>query len=328
MFRKATRQRARARVAIDGPAKAGKSFTALRLAFALGKRVAAIDTEFGSLSKYAGESPDGIPFDFDVLELKQFGPDDYVQAIKAAQSYDVLVIDSLSHAWVGVGGALDQKDQAVAKGANNFTAWAKVSPGHARMIDAILACPCHVVATMRSKMEYVLEESVNKAGKTVQTPKKIGLAPVQREGMEYEFDLLLSVDQDHHAVVHGSRCSEMDGKNATKPGAAFFAPYVEWLGKGDSVPVLTPAVLAPSPPPTPAPTFTPSANGQQPSAKATEQQLEQLGKLRAHVFLEKKVEGEQAKALWKQVLADFNVTTAKDLTTDQADELLKKLSPF
>src|SRR4051812_12869061 len=99
VFKKALREQARARVAIDGPAKAGKSFTALRLAFALGRKVAAIDTEFGSLSKYAGASPDGEgPFDFDVVELKKFAPDQYIAAIHDAESsgYEVLVIDSLS----------------------------------------------------------------------------------------------------------------------------------------------------------------------------------------------------------------------------------------
>src|SRR5262249_49178801 len=152
----------------------------------------------------------------------------------------------------------------------------------------------------------------------------------QREGMEYEFDLLLSVDQSHHAVVHGSRCSDMDGKSATKPGAAFFAPYVEWLGRGDSLPpvVAQPAgAVAFSPAPAgqsngtthSTPALTPALAAAAP-AKATQEQLAEMATLRSLLFTNRKVEGEAAAALWKQALADFNVTSAKELTAEQADE--------
>ena len=231
-FQRATRTQARARVAIDGPAKSGKSKTALRLAFSLGKKVAAIDTEFGSLSKYADDSDEGEgPYTFDVCNLRTFSPDSYTAEIQAAErtGFDVLIIDSLSHAWVGEGGALDIKDR---QGGNSFVAWQKVTPIHRRMIDAILASRLHVIATMRSKTEYVLEEEINRNGKTVQVPKKIGMAPVQRDGTEYEFDMLLSMNQAHLCTVTGSRCPAMDGKSTVKPGAEFFRPYVEWLGLG------------------------------------------------------------------------------------------------
>jgi hypothetical protein len=237
-FKKATRAQARARVAIDGPAKAGKSFTALRLAFTLGRKVAAIDTEFGSLSKYAGEAPDGIPFDFDVMELTNFRPSNYIDAINAAAAggYEVLIIDSLSHAWVGEGGILDQADKS--KTTNKFTDWAKLTPQQRALVDAILAAPIHIIVTMRSKMEYVLETQNGK-----QVPRKVGMAPVQREGMEYEFDLLLTLDNDHHCVVGGSRCSAMDGQTSAKPGAKFFAPFAIWLGQGAPVEAAVPATV-------------------------------------------------------------------------------------
>ena len=50
------------------------------------------------------------------------------------------------------------------------------------MVDAILQSKCHVVVTMRSKMEYVQEK--NSDGRTV--INKVGMAPIQRSGMEYE----------------------------------------------------------------------------------------------------------------------------------------------
>lgn len=231
MFQKATRKQLRGRVAFDGPSGSGKTLTGLRCAFALGKRIAVIDTECGSASKYQGEKFDGNVFDFDVLELTHFACTEYTTAIQAAgkEGYDVLLIDSLSHAWSGEGGALDMKDK---QGGNSFTAWAKITPMHRRMIDSILQSPCHVVATMRSKTEYVLE--TNDRGQAV--PKKVGMAPVQREGVEYEFDLYGSLDLTHTVTITKSRCPALADQMSVKPGAAFFEPFVRWLGAGEAAP--------------------------------------------------------------------------------------------
>lgn len=104
-FRPAVRRKTKLRMAFCGPAGSGKTYTALRQAFALaahcGGRVAVIDTEHGSASKYQGESPDGIPWEFDVRELTDFSPTAYTEAIVEAGrlGYAVLVVDSLSHAW-------------------------------------------------------------------------------------------------------------------------------------------------------------------------------------------------------------------------------------
>jgi hypothetical protein len=78
----------------------GKTYSALSIASHLGKSIAHIDTEHGSASKYADL------FTFDTCELTSFHPQNYIDAINAASgSYDVLIIDSLSHAWMGKDGA-------------------------------------------------------------------------------------------------------------------------------------------------------------------------------------------------------------------------------
>lgn len=235
MFKKATRQQSRLRMTIDGPAGGGKTYTALRCAFALAKggKVAGIDTERGSMSKYTGEAPDGFPWDFDVLNLTTFAPGNYIEAIfNASQAgYAVLVIDSLSHAWEGKGGALEMRDKAAdgQKTRNDFTAWRSVTPEHNRMVDAILQAPMHVITTMRSRMEYVQEVSAE-TGKT--TIRKVGLSPIQRPGMEYEFDVVADVDIDHCIHISKSRCSALADANATRPGPSFWAPLVAWLETG------------------------------------------------------------------------------------------------
>jgi hypothetical protein len=246
MFKPVSREQTRLRLAIDGPSGSGKTYTALRFAHALagpGGRVALIDTEHHSAAKYEGESPDGIQWKWDQCDLAHFAPGAYEDAIRTAgrNGYDVLVIDSLSHAWIGVGGALDQVDKS--KSANSFAAWRDVSPQHTAMVEAILRCPCHVIVTLRSKMEYVLEP--DERGKMI--PRKVGMKPVQREGVEYEFDVICDMDLDHTMRVSKSRCSTVDGAIVNKPSGAWIDRVKEWLQSGakPSVPATQEPVPAP-----------------------------------------------------------------------------------
>jgi hypothetical protein len=231
-FKPATREKLRLRMAIEGPSGAGKTFTALRAATALGESIAVINTESKSIQKYIGEKPDGVPFEFAVDELTTFAPSTYTESIIEAgkAGFDVLIIDSLSHAWEGEGGALDQVDRS--RDNNRFTAWKDVTPQHRRMIDAILRSPCHVIVTMRTKTEYVVEQ--NAQGKMA--PKKIGMKPIQREGMEYEFDVVADLNVEHVMTISKTRCSAFDGLVVAKPGRSTFAPLVEWLEDGIAAP--------------------------------------------------------------------------------------------
>ena len=228
MFQKATKKQSKLRLTIDGPAGSGKTYTALRFAHQIadGAKIAYIDTERGSASKYVGENPDGIPWDFDVLELIQFSPEKYTEAIVAAgkMGYSVLIVDSLSHAWEGTGGALDIKQKA----GESWSAWRHVTPIHNRMVDTILQSPCHVITTMRSRIEYVQE--TDSKGKV--SIKKVGLSPIQRPGMEYEFDIVCDIDYSHVMVVSKSRCSAVADMTVEKPGPGFIGPVIEWLKSG------------------------------------------------------------------------------------------------
>lgn len=258
MFQQASKQQSKLRMTLDGPAGSGKTYTALRFGHALtaayGGKIAFVDTERGSGSKYVGECPDGIPWAFDVLNLVVFSPEKYTEAINAAArlGYSVLIIDSLSHAWEGQGGALEMKQRA----GDSWSAWRNITPIHNRMVDAILQSPCHVITTMRSRMEYLPETDSN--GKIVNI-RKVGLSPIQRPGMEYEFDLVCDIDWAHILTVSKSRCSTVADLKLEKPGAEFMRPVIEWLQAGTTgysmpEPELTPAPApAPSPEPEPAP---------------------------------------------------------------------------
>lgn len=240
MFKKATKTQSRARVALIGPSGSGKTYTALRLAMSLaqGRPVAVVDTERGSASKYAGDpSPDGGSFQFDVVDdWPDFQVGRYIDAIRGAEAagYAVLVIDSLSHAWAGPGGLLEFVDarSSAQKGSNSFAAWRDATPLHNKLVDAMLRANLHIIVTMRSKQEYVLERD-ERTGKM--TPRKVGLAPVQREGLEYEFDVVLDVD-GASVTASKSRCSTIAGRRFVEPGADLGAELLAWLGAGEAPP--------------------------------------------------------------------------------------------
>lgn len=243
-FAPATKAQSKLRLSLMGPSGSGKTYTALSLAATfvadltvyghenLGHsrtngHVAVIDTERGSASKYADL------FTFDVLELSDYHPQHYINALRSAEQngYDVVVIDSLSHAWNATGGVLDMVDKAAKRSQSNnsFAAWRDVTPLHHALVDAILNCSCHVIVTMRSKTEYVLEKD-ERTGKNV--PRKVGLGPVQRDGIEYEFDIAGELDVDNNLVVTKTRCSQLQGVVVNRPGAELAQTIQAWLSAG------------------------------------------------------------------------------------------------
>ena len=231
-FQKATKMQARLRLALIGPSGSGKTFTALKIATAYGGRIALIDTEHASASKYADE------FDFQTLILsKDFSPRRYVEAINLAEEnkFDWLIIDSASHAWSGKGGALEMVDEEMARSGNNnkWAAWRNVTPEHNLLVDAIVQSSCHIIATIRSKMDYVQEKD-ERTGKT--SMKKLGMQPIQRDGLEYEFDVVADMTVEHKLIVSKTRCSALDGAVIDMPGKEIAETLKQWLSDGAPMP--------------------------------------------------------------------------------------------
>lgn len=204
LIRKAERRRAKLRLGLVGPTGSGKTMSALQLAFGLGGKVGLIDTENGSGDLYADVG------DYDIIPLNApYTVQKYRDALREFEEagYDTIIIDSLSHAWVGEGGLLDKQGRIAAKGGNSYTAWREITPEHNRLVEQILRSPAHIIATMRVKTEYVLE--TNDKGK--QVPRKVGLAPVQRDGLEYEFTVVLDIEANHVATAGKDRTRLFDG---------------------------------------------------------------------------------------------------------------------
>lgn len=188
-FQKAKREQIWAKVLLNSPSGGGKTYSALRLATGMaqkcGSRVAAIDTENGRIRYYANE------FDFDDMQLEEpYSPEKYMQAIDEAVNagYKVLVIDSTSHEW---NFCLDLVNNM--PGTNSYTKWKSVTPRHNAFTEKILQSPIHIIATVRGKDEYVLEDSNGK-----KIPKKVGLGYTQRDGAEFNYTVTLNLDQATH----------------------------------------------------------------------------------------------------------------------------------
>ena len=229
MFQKASRKKAKLRLALCAPSGGGKTYTALKIAMGLGGRIAMIDTENRSGELYSHLC------DYDVCPIDPpYTPERYMSAIKEAErlGYTTIIIDSLTHAWAGTGGLLEEVDKRKGNG-NDFTTWRDITPMHNSLVNAMLQSGCHIIGTMRTKTAYDMVKDP-KTGKT--KPVKIGLAPIQRDGLEYEFTLVLDLDVDKHiATPSKDRTSLFDGK--------YFVPDEEtgrqllvWLESGEEPP--------------------------------------------------------------------------------------------
>jgi len=223
VFKQAERKRARLRLGITGPSGSGKTLGALLVASGLGK-VAMLDTEEGSGELYSGQ----IGYLYDRL-APPFTPERYIAKMKEVEKLDVdvLILDSISHAWEGTGGILDMHDRAVANNRNSFAAWREVTPKHNQFVDAMLRCPYHLIATMRSKSDYIT--GVDGSGRM--SVRKVGLAPIQRPGMEYEFTTVFDLDMEHRASVSKDRTSLFDGKTITLMSDVG-RKFAVWLNEG------------------------------------------------------------------------------------------------
>lgn len=223
-FTKAVKSKARLRMAVTGTSGSGKTYTALSVAQGLGSKIALIDSEYESASKYADK------FDFDTMDISSnTHPNNYSKAIDEAvkAGYEVLIIDSLTHAWDATKKEVDKLTQA-SKSGNSYIQWQQGTKIWDSLKATINKAPLHIIVTMRSKAEYVQEEGHN--GK--KQVRKIGLAPEVRDGTEYEFDVVLDMNNEHFGSISKTRCSDLDGYACEKPSKELGETLKAWLSDG------------------------------------------------------------------------------------------------
>lgn len=217
-FTKATKTKSKLRLAITGTSGSGKTYSALLIAQGLGGKIAMIDTENGSGNVYSDLC------DYDICNLSApYYPQKYIQCIHEAEQagYEIIIIDSISHEWNGEGGCLDLHTRETASGkGNSFTAWAKITPLHNMFVQALTASPCHIIATIRSKTDHIINDS--------RQVVKVGLAPVQRDGIEYEFSTVFDISASHLASVNKDRTA-LFGDTPFKISPDIGARLRKWL---------------------------------------------------------------------------------------------------
>ncbi|HSZ84877.1 MAG TPA: AAA family ATPase [Puia sp.] len=223
----ASRKKARIKLGLQGPSGSGKTFSALLLAYGLTddwSKIAVIDTENHSADLYAHLG------NYFTLTLESpFSPEIYVEAIVTCvkAGIEVVIIDSVSHEWEGAGGILEIHSGMTG---NSFTNWSKVTPRHNKFIQEILQSPIHVIATIRSKQDYILND---KNGK--QVPEKIGLKGVTKEGLDYELTLVFNLDIKHNAVASKDRTSLFIDKPEFQISTATGKKILEWCNSGKEI---------------------------------------------------------------------------------------------
>jgi hypothetical protein len=251
-FDDATRENILIKMALTGPPGGGKTRSALGIATYLAEyldlgEVYLIDSENRSSAKYAFDPRTGKGFKFKSLHLptNDYSPQCYMRAIEVAEKRGarILIIDSLSHAWNGVKGILEQVNDLTdaSRSKNAFSeGWRKATPLQRQFIQAMLGSPAHIIATMRSDPEWVVQE--DERGK--KSPTMIGLSPQQRKDISFEFDLCIDLKIDHTGVVSKSRCEELNENNGVYklPGENVARILAEWVRSSDA-----PLPAAPTP---------------------------------------------------------------------------------
>lgn len=264
MFKKAERSKTKLRIGLSGISGSGKTWTSLLIATGIILRtatpqkigkIALIDTESGRGNLYGSKIPEkdywamaqecdktdinnfnfkANNFIYDILEINApYSPEKYMQAIAEAENlgYEVLIIDSLSHAWAGDGGILSQVDKA----GGNFSVWGKIgTPKQNKFVDSLVNSKLHLIFTMRSKSDYIIEMVTNKHGKEVAAPRKIGMAPIQRDGLEYECTIYMQMDASHVAHVSKDNTHLFDQEYLV-PDPKMGMKIIDWLNTAKDI---------------------------------------------------------------------------------------------
>lgn len=228
-LQKASRKRAKIKIGLQGASGFGKSMSALLLAYGLcgnWQKVAVVDSENHSISLYAHVG------DFSVVDIAApYSPEKYIEAIRLCEQagIEVIILDSISHEWEGSGGMLDIHGNMTG---NSFTNWSKLTPRHNAFINAILQSPAHVIATIRTKQDYVL---VEKNGK--QVPEKVGLKGIMRQDTDYDLTIVFDLNIRHHATASKDRTGLFTGKPEFLITAATGKAILNWCNEGSETPV-------------------------------------------------------------------------------------------
>lgn len=300
-FKRATKKATYIKICVTGASGAGKTMSAVRLAKGLvdeapneSGKIAVIDTENNSASLYSDR------YAFDALDLQPpFESEKFVNAVLEAEKagYECVILDSGSHLWEGVLDYKDKLDNTNRGASNSFTNWRTAGEKFKKAVDTILQARIHVIVCLRSKQEYVIEQ--NDRGKSA--PRRVGMAPVFRDGAEYEFTVILDISNTNSAVSTKDRTGLF-------PADRIIHPHItEDIGKEIRNWLTSEPTQQSSP--TPAPQSAPSAPTAQESSTppACQPAIDRLQELMSQTGITE-----------HQVFKKFSITTWAQLSEDMA----------
>ena len=310
--RRAERKKAKLRLGLSGPAGSGKTIASLLIAYGLCKdwgKITLVDTENGSGDLYVNhiikqngkEIKIGV---YNVITLNApYEPEKYIRAIEICEEAGdaVVILDSATHAWAGKGGLLEDhgKITDTSSSGNSWAAWRKVTPRHNAFVEKMLTCHLHLIATLRAKTEYVQDK--NPDGNTI--IKKVGLNPIQRDGMEFEFTAFFDLSQNHNASCSKDRSSLFDGK-IWLPDIETGEIFLDWLDSGVDIDPEEEAR---------------KEKERYLSAKAEEAKIKEIRELAKQKGWDSKIAKEKLRQITKR-------TTTASLTNEEADKFIKYLN--
>jgi hypothetical protein len=246
-LQKAAKSKVKLKIALQGTSGSGKTYSALQLAYGIvgsWEKIAVIDTENESSNYYANQG------DFNVLSLQApYTPQRYIEAIQACinAGMECVIIDSITHEWDGIGGVLEMHEKATrnSRSGNSFNAWASITPLHNSFVQFIVDAPVHIIGTLRTKSDYVLQD---RGGK--QVPVKVGMKAITRDGMEYEFGIGFEIDLNHTATCSKDRTGIFVDSEPFVITPDTGKKLVEWANTGVDAPakITPPTIQAPTQP--------------------------------------------------------------------------------
>lgn len=226
-LRQSERTQVKLRLGISGASGFGKTKSSLLLAYGMTNdwsKIAVIDTENSSASLYSDLGT------FNVIDLSPpYSPERYIQAIELCEkaNVSVIIIDSISHEWNGAGGCLEIHEKL----GGRFQDWAIITPRHQAFIDKVLNSSCHIITTVRRKIDYSME-SENGKSRVV----KHGTKEIIREGFEYELTINFELINDNH-LARASK--DRTGLFMNKPefviNSATGKRILEWCNSGTNL---------------------------------------------------------------------------------------------
>lgn len=206
-FTPATRQGVKPLIGLYAESGCGKTYSALLLARGIAGpngKIGIVDTESGRGSLYA----DVLPGGYTTMQLAEpFSPMRYIEAIKVAEdaALDVLVIDSASHEWEGLGGVLDMAGERETKsGKPGLHNWKEPKMQHQKFMLRLLQSPLAIIVCIRAKFK---SRQVKENGKTA-IVKDDHVSPIQAEDFIFELMAHAEIMPDH--TIRLSKCSHPD----------------------------------------------------------------------------------------------------------------------